>query len=147
MGAFAPLGLRWIHHITKAHKMYITTAKMAPYKWKRNKKPLPRLNEFNQSMKSNKSIDLSPMNTLVQENKLHKNKTFLTILWIARPVKLDCFNMIIFFYLQEFYNGDLLNCERTHDKMGRTAQASDEILFFHEKYFWNCMILLSKQIL
>lgn len=40
--------------------------------------------------------------------------------------------MIIFFYVKEFYNGDLLNCERTHDKMGRTAQVSDEICFSHE---------------
>ncbi|RVX16635.1 hypothetical protein CK203_006161 [Vitis vinifera] len=45
--------------------------------------------------------------------------------------------MIIFFYVQEFYNGDLLNCERTHDKMGRTAQVSDGILFFHKKYCRN----------
>lgn len=54
--------------------------------------------------------------------------------------------MIVFFYVQEFYNGDLLNCERTHDKMGRTAQVSDGILFFHKKYCRNCMILLSKQV-
>lgn len=27
-------------------------------------------------------------------------------------------------FVQEFYNGDLLNCERTHDKMGRTAQVN-----------------------
>lgn len=54
--------------------------------------------------------------------------------------------MIVFFYVQEFYNGDLLNCETTHDKMGRTAQVSDGILFFHKKYCRNCMILLSKQV-
>ncbi|RVW51737.1 hypothetical protein CK203_066839 [Vitis vinifera] len=27
-------------------------------------------------------------------------------------------------FVQEFYNGDLLNCETTHDKMGRTAQVN-----------------------
>lgn len=27
-------------------------------------------------------------------------------------------------YIQEFYNGDLINCEHSYDKMGRTAKVS-----------------------
>lgn len=33
-------------------------------------------------------------------------------------------NVLISLLIQEFYNGDLLNCEQSYDKMGRTAQVN-----------------------
>ena len=65
---------------TKAHTMYTTTAKKHQKKEEETKNySLPQTNP-NQSMKSTMDINFSPINSLVQDNKLHKNKYFS--LWI-----------------------------------------------------------------
>nr|GMC57519.1 uncharacterized protein LOC109167582 isoform X1 [Ipomoea batatas]GMC67778.1 uncharacterized protein LOC109167582 isoform X1 [Ipomoea batatas] len=39
-------------------------------------------------------------------------------------------------FVQEYFNGDLLNCEMTFDKMGRTAQVFSVSLAFSLVFLW-----------
>ena len=60
----------------KVHTMYTTTANKCQKKERENKKYSLSQTEPNQSIKSTKDIDVLPINKLIQDNKLHKNKNF-----------------------------------------------------------------------
>ena len=65
------------------HNVYNSNQK-APKKEEKTKRYSLPQTDPNQSMKSTMDINLSPINSLVQVNKLHKNKYFS--LWIESSI-------------------------------------------------------------
>ena len=64
----------------QSHTMYTVAAKKRQKKEEKTKRYSFPQNDPNQSLKSTMDINLSPINSLIQVNKLHKNKYFS--LWI-----------------------------------------------------------------